>query len=113
VRTPKQRRRRVSKEEDRTSRLIGGRKTFASGSGDEKGDGRNMGKWRSENKETDKRSYTIRDEVWERIQAAALSAGERPVMFIRIANRFGKPLRMVVLGEDDFEALREAEEAME
>lgn len=106
----KRRRRQISNEERRTSELLGGRKTALSGSGDEKGDGRALGRWRSENKETESRSITIKDEVWEKIHAAALRDGERPVLFLKMKNRAGRPIRLAVLSEDDFTALVEGEE---
>lgn len=106
----KRRRRQISNEERRTSKLMGGRKTTNSGSGDEKGDGRALGRWRSENKETEKRSISIKDEVWEKIMVAALRDGERPVLFLKMKNRSGRPIRLAVLNEDDFVALIEGEE---
>lgn len=106
----KRKRRQISNEERRTAQLLGGRKTANSGSGDEKGDGRALGRWRAENKETEKRSISIKDEVWEKIVAAALRDGERPVLFLKMRNRAGRPIRLAVLSEDDFAALVENEE---
>ena len=108
--TKKRARRQISNEERRTAKLMGGRKTALSGSGDEKGDGRALGRWRSENKETAKRSISIKDEVWEKIASEALSGGERPVLFLKMKNRAGRPIRLVVISEDDFTALIEGEE---
>ena len=104
ARSKKHRRRQISNEERRTARIMGGRKTPNSGAGDEKGDGRAMGRWRSENKETEKLSISIKADVWEKLHAAAVTDGERPVLFLKLMNRSGRPIRLAVIAEDDYAA---------
>lgn len=105
----KRARRRISQEESRTAKLLGGRGTAASGAGSEKGDGRAVGRWRAENKETARMSISVKASVWEKIYGEALTAGERPVLFLKMQNGVGRPIRLVVLDENDFAGLIEYE----
>jgi len=105
--TQKQRRRRVAKNERRTNQMMGGRNTFNSGAGDEKGDGRVVGEWRMENKDTDSLGYRITVDTWDKLATPAVQAGERPVLHLKLTRRNGRPLRLVILSENDFFALKE------
>lgn len=97
--TPKSLRKKVSKLERRVAVELGGRKTFASGSGDEKGDGRVPQRFtqtaagprtvvrtpmRIENKLTSKPHYTLSHHDWFKLYDAAVRSGESPVFHIRM-----------------------------
>lgn len=54
-----------------------------------------------EAKTTDKASYSIKKQIWEKIRREALLDGRMPVLAIQIQDR-----NLVVLDEEDFLALR-------
>jgi hypothetical protein len=97
--TAKSDRRKISRHEQRIAQQLGGRKTFASGSGDEKGDGRVKQKFtrtgggltstvpfplRIESKLTSKTSYTLSFRDWEKLHSAAIKFGEHPIFHVQI-----------------------------
>lgn len=93
-------RRKISRHERRLSESLGGRKTFASGSGPDKGDGRVRQKYvvadgqltttvrfplRIESKVTSKDQYRLTGVDWEKIRRAATRAGEHPLFHIQLS----------------------------
>ncbi len=97
--TAKSDRRKISRHERRVATELGGRKTFASGSGDEKGDGVVARQFirtadgitvsprislRIENKITSHDYYTLTALDWEKISSAAARGGEEPFFHIQL-----------------------------
>jgi hypothetical protein len=91
-------RRAITELERRVAAELGGRKTFASGSGDEKGDARVAQRYatvegqraeqvrhplRVECKTTRTLTYRISRDTWEKISSAARKALEQPVLYVR------------------------------
>jgi hypothetical protein len=92
-------RRKISRMERRVATELGGRKTFASGSGDEKGDGRVPQRFtktvggivpllkyplRIENKTTAGNAYALTTDTWFTLKRTALAAGEYPILHIML-----------------------------
>lgn len=98
----KRRIRKSRKFERDSSQKLGGRTTYNSGAGAEKGDARVPGKWSVENKATDRKSFSIRSDTWETIRGIAMSRGENPVLLVQLRNRNGKPVQLAVLDINDF-----------
>ena len=74
--------RRAPKQERELSKKVGGRLTPASGSRDEKGDVRLKSVARIECKTTSKDSFSITKALIHKIEAAAMPAGELPVIVV-------------------------------
>lgn len=85
------------KQERLAAKTLGGKVVKGSGSGDERGDVRVKGVVRLECKCTAKKSFTLTRAMVEKIEAAALSAGEVPAMQIEFINDAGKVLHRVAL----------------
>lgn len=85
LKSAKQRKKIATTEERAVATTLGGRKTFASGSGDfEKGDGIVKGKFAIENKTTDHACYSIRNTEYGKIFDHARSKRLEPVFTIRM-----------------------------
>lgn len=97
--TAKTDRRKISSHERRIAMELGGRKTFASGSGDEKGDGVVVRQFvrtadgitvspriaiRIESKITNKDFYRLTSIDWEKLATAAEQRGEEPLFHIQL-----------------------------
>jgi hypothetical protein len=107
----KQLRKKVAKEETTVAQALGGRRTFNSGAGSEKGDGRvtptyqtvdglpqEVGpSFRIENKITSKPYYVLTAADWEKLVKAAAPLGETPLFTMRLTGTLGIPLRLVAL----------------
>lgn len=76
---------------------LGGRKTRASGSGLEKGDGRVPGKFRTETKYPPTGRYRITLTEWNKVYNAAINAGEVALMHIKLHD-----VELIVLRLQDF-----------
>jgi hypothetical protein len=74
---------------------LGGKTTKASGSKSEKGDVRLRKILRLEAKTTTKKSFSITQEMLDKIEDTAISSGEMPVIEIEFIDDTGKPLRSV------------------
>jgi hypothetical protein len=96
----KSERKKITRHERRLATELGGRKTFASGAGDEKADGRVAQKFRKvdggmattvrfplriESKMTSRTAYNLNVDDWEKLQGAADRAGEHPVFHIHLS----------------------------
>lgn len=104
-------RRSVKREEEKTAAALGGRRTFNSGAGDEKGDGRVpfsyqmvdgepvpvSGGYRLENKMTSKKSYRLSVKDWTKLSRAARREGEEPIFIIRVDRWDFTKRRLVIL----------------
>jgi translation elongation factor EF-Tu-like GTPase len=75
---------------------VGGKVTSGSGNKMEKGDVRLRGVVRIEAKTTKNASFSVTLEMIEKIENAALSADELPIIVIEF-NREGKPLKQIVV----------------
>jgi len=97
--TAKSDRKKIALHERRLATELGGRKTFASGAGDEKADGRVAQRYamigsvpsptvrfplRIESKMTSRSAYTMSADDWEKLLLAASRAGEYPLFHICI-----------------------------
>ena len=89
--------RRSRKQERELAGRLGGRRTAASGSKDEKGDVRLKGILRLEAKTTKHKSFSVTREMVQQIEQAALSTGEMPVIAIEFINEQGKPICSVAV----------------
>lgn len=76
---------------------LGGRKTRASGSGLEKGDGRVPGKFRTETKCPPTGRYRITLAEWNKVYDAAISGGEVALMHLKLHD-----VELIVLRLQDF-----------
>lgn len=76
---------------------LGGRKTRASGSGLEKGDGRVPGRFRTETKRPPTGRYRITLREWDKIHLAAISGGETAVMHLMLHD-----VEIIVMRLQDF-----------
>lgn len=73
----------VRKQEKHANNLVGARATLASGALGMDGDGRSLGKWRVEAKQTTKHVYRVTERVWSKLVRGALLAGEEPVLHVQ------------------------------
>lgn len=90
------------KQERRLANKSGGTTTAASGAfWTRKGDVRSASLL-VEGKQTDKQSYSIKKEIWDKIRREALLDGRMPVLAVQIQDT-----RLVVIDEEDFFALAE------
>lgn len=88
--------RRAPKQEKEIAKRIGGRTTLASGSRAEKGDCRKKGIIRVECKTTSHKSFSITLEMIDKIEEAALSGDEMPVILVEF-NSGGRKIREVAV----------------
>lgn len=87
----KQAHNRAPKQEQQLAQRITGRTIKGSGSGDEKGDVRLKGVVRVEAKTTQKKSFSVTRDMVEKIEAAALAAGELPAIVVEFLDDSGRP----------------------
>lgn len=93
---------RSRRQERRLAKTLDGKPTAASGAfWSHKGDVRSED-FLVEAKTTEKASYSLKKEIWEKIRREALLDGRMPVLAIQIQDR-----NLVVLDEEDFLALTE------
>ncbi len=113
MKTKKGKRRAVKAEEEKLASALGGRRTFNSGAGDEKGDARvhqtyqvvdgspqetSEFAFRIESKTTEKVSgYRLNVKDWKKLRDAALGAGETPVFVVRMPRFLRGHLRLAVV----------------
>lgn len=102
--------------EQQVAERLGGRRTFNSGAGDEKADGRVVPKYavsdgvvreltqgfRIENKYTESRAIRLHVRQWVDLRRAALTAGETPVFHVRI---YGGYQELAVIDTEVFRSL--------
>jgi len=113
--TAKSDRRKITRHERRLATELGGRKTFASGAGDEKGDGRVAQRYlligdvpsptvryplRIESKMTSKSAYTMASADWDKLVVAAIRAGEHPLFHIQITVPGIGPVELALITSD-------------
>lgn len=87
---------RSRKQEKEVAKRIGGRTTPASGSREEKGDCRKKGVVRVECKTTSHKSFSVTLEMIDKIEEAAFSSEELPVILVEF-NKDGKKFREVAV----------------
>lgn len=88
---------RSKNQERELARRLNGRVTRGSGNGNEKGDVRVKGICRIEAKTTMAKSFSVTREMVRKIEEAAISTGELPVIVIEFISSEGKPLDSVVV----------------
>lgn len=89
--------RRSRKQEKEIAGKLGGRRTAASGSKDEKGDVRLRGVLRLEAKTTKNKSFSVTLEMVRQIEEAALASAEMPVIVIEFNDGRGKKIAEVAV----------------
>lgn len=89
--------RRSRKQEKELAVRLGGRRTAASGSKDEKGDVRLRRVVRLEAKTTQNKSFSVTLEMVGQIEDAALAANELPIIAIEFTNGRGKKIKEVAV----------------
>lgn len=89
--------RRSPKQEAERAASLGGKVTSGSGNKDEKGDVRVSKIVRLELKTTTKKSFSVTLDMINKIEAAALSCGEVPVLEVEFINEAGKKLQTVAI----------------
>jgi len=82
-------------QESEIAKRINAKTTKASGSKDEKGDVRLRKVLRLEAKTTTKKSFSITQDMLDKIEDAALGSGELPVIEVEFLNEKGRPFRSV------------------
>jgi len=87
---------RSKRQEKEIASRIGGRLVARSGAGDVKGDCRVRGVTRIEAKTTKNKSFSVTLEMIEKIEEAAASTGEMPIIVIEF-NKDGKPIKEVAV----------------
>lgn len=90
-----------TRTEGRVAKEHGGRRTPLSGADFEKADGRVMGKYRIENKETKGLTYRLHIDDLNKLSAAAMLVGEIPLFHITLTERAGRRREFVVLRYED------------
>lgn len=85
------------KMERRLAAELGGRAVKGSGAGREKGDVRVKGLLRVEAKCTKRDSFSITGPMLDKIEAAAIGAGEVPAVVVEFVDKAGKPVRSVAV----------------
>lgn len=83
---------RAPKQEKELAKRLGGRTTAASGAKDEKGDVRVRGVARVECKTTKNKSFSVTLDMFRKIEDAALSAAEVPVLMVEFNDGNGRKL---------------------
>jgi Holliday junction resolvase len=89
--------RRSKKQERELAGKLGGRLTSASGAKDEKGDVRIKGVVRLEAKTTKNASFSVTREMVDKIETAAVAAGEMPVLVIEFNDGNGRKLKELAI----------------
>lgn len=89
--------RHAPKMEREMAARLGGRTVRGSGSGKEKGDVRVKGLLRVEAKCTKRDSFSITGPMLDKIEAAAVGAGEIPAVVVEFVDEAGKPVRSVAV----------------
>lgn len=89
--------RRSRKQERELAERLGGRRTAASGSKDEKGDVRVKGIVRIEAKTTKNKSFSVTLDMIRQIEEAALVSGEMPVIVIEFNDSCGNRIKEVAV----------------
>jgi hypothetical protein len=84
-------------QEKRANKLVGARATPASGALNQDGDGREFHGWRVEAKQTTKASYTLTQNVWQKLTYGALSNGEEPLLHVESRSGHSTERRVVIL----------------
>lgn len=87
--------RRSSKQERQLAIKVGGRVTAGSGNQIEKGDVRVKGVLRIEAKTTQNKSFSVTIDMIEKIESAAATGGEMPVIAIDFISLQGKVIKSV------------------
>jgi len=104
----------AQRQESYIARMYGGRRSPSSGaSWSDRGDVRfeinnhdELFEFTAECKATEKKSYSIKKETWEKIVEEAQEQNRRPCMFIRFALETGESIDLVVRSiHDDLEML--------
>lgn len=75
---------RWEKQEKRANDLVGARETVASGAANKDGDGRLLGEWRTESKQTKRAAFSLQQKVWTKLVDGALRAGEEPLLHVQM-----------------------------
>ena len=88
---------RAKKQEKALALRVGGRLTPASGAKSEKGDVRVRKVMRIEAKTTKNKSFSVTLDMIRKIEEAALSADEMPVLVIEFINEQGQPISEVAV----------------
>ena len=88
---------RSKKQESEGAERLRGRKTKGSGNGDEKGDVRVHKIVRLEQKTTKRKSFSVTREMVEKIETAALAAGEVPAIEVEFCDERGKKQEAVAV----------------
>jgi len=88
---------RCNTQEKERAKKLGGRRVKGSGCGVEKGDVRVEGILRLECKNTTKKSFSITQEMIEKIENAAIASGEVPAIEVEFVNEKGKLLHKVAV----------------
>lgn len=87
---------RSKEQEDELARRGFGRPVPRSGAGVEKGDIKKYnGVWRIEAKTTTKKSFSVTQDMINKIEEAALAHGELPAIVIEFIDEHGKPVREI------------------
>ena len=89
--------RRAPKQEKELALRVRGRTTVASGSKQEKGDVRVKGIARIEAKTTKNKSFSVTLEMVDKIESAALTSGELPIIAIEFNDGAGRKLKEVAV----------------
>ena len=89
--------RRSRKQEKEIAERLGGRRTAASGSKDEKADIRVRGVLRIEAKTTKHKSFSVTLDMINQVEEAALSCAETPAILIEFLDAQGKPIKEVAV----------------
>lgn len=89
--------RRSVKQEASLAKTLGGRRTAASGSRDEKGDVRIKGVSRIEAKTTKNASFSVTREMVDKIEMAAASSSEVPAIVVEFNDGLGRSLKSVAI----------------
>lgn len=89
--------RRSRRQEKEIATKLGGRRTAASGSKDEKGDVRLKGVLRIEAKTTKNKSFSVTLDMISQIEEAALASDEMPVIAIEFNDGRGKKIKEVAV----------------
>ena len=88
---------RSPQQEAELAKRTGGKVTRGSGCGNEKGDVRIKGVARIEAKTTMRKSFSVTQEMLDKIEEAALTTGELPALVIEFIDKKGKKLREVAV----------------
>lgn len=88
---------RAKKQEKELAKRLRGALTPASGAKDEKGDVRVRRVARVECKTTKHKSFSVTLDMIQKIEEAALSTGEMPILLVEFINTQGKPLGEVAI----------------